>query len=172
VGLIGVTVEEEEQYLLSISNRDAADGTTTINFTHYPRLMLLSYPRFIKSIVNYRYMKKFGVDHYYKMIFQEYKRPYVMHILKSKRISDIFRLYPTLAYKLRDLLWIVKFMEIIKANGLAYASGLFREYLRFIGYKLRGKKVFFEYISLRKAIDQNSNAYAGNKEMVMLRKGR
>jgi hypothetical protein len=63
-------------------------------------------------------------------------------------------------------------MEIIKANGLAYASGLFREYLRFIMYKLRGKKVTFEYRSLRKTIDKNSNAYAGVKEMMMLRKGR
>ena len=63
-------------------------------------------------------------------------------------------------------------MEIIKANGLAYALGLFREYLRFIGYKLRGKKFFFEYISLRKIIDKSSNSYTGNKKMVMLRKGR
>jgi radical SAM superfamily enzyme YgiQ (UPF0313 family) len=172
VGLIGVKVEEEEQYLLSVSNRNAGDGTTTINFTHYPRLILLSYPRYIKSIVNYIYMKKFGVDHYYKMIFKEYKRPFMLHILKNKSISDIFYLYPTLVYKLRNLLWIVKFMEIIKANGLAYASGLFREYLWFIGYKLIGKKFFFEYRSLRKTIDQNSNAYTGNKEMVMLRKGR
>jgi hypothetical protein len=172
VGLIGATIEEEEQYLLSVSNMDAGDGAKTTNFTDYPRLMLLSYPRFIKSIVNYKYMKKFGVDHYYKMIFQEYKRPVMLHVLKNKSISDIFYLYPTLVYKLRHLLWIVKFMEIIKANGLAYASGLFREYLRFIGYKLRGKKFFFEYISLRKTIDQDSNAYTGNKEMVMLRKGR
>ena len=63
-------------------------------------------------------------------------------------------------------------MEIIKANGLTYASGLFREYLWFIGHKLIGEKFFFEYRSLRKTIDQNSNAYTGNKEMVMLRKGR
>ena len=63
-------------------------------------------------------------------------------------------------------------MEIIKANGLAYASGLFREYLRFIQYKLKGKRFFFEYRSLRKTIDQNSNAYTGSKEMIMLRKGR
>jgi radical SAM superfamily enzyme YgiQ (UPF0313 family) len=172
VGLIGVTIEEEEQYLLSVSNRNAADGARTINFTDYPRLMLLSYPRYIKSIVNYRYMKKFGVDHYYKMIFQEYKRPVILHILKNKSISDIFYLYPTLVYKLRHLLWIVKFMEIAKANGLAYASGLFREYLRFLSYKLRGKKFFFEYRSLRKTIDQNSKAYTGIKEMMMLRKGR
>jgi len=171
VGLIGATVEEEEQYLLSVSNRNAADGTTTLNFTYYPRLVLLSYPRYIRSIVNYRYMKKYGID-YYSMIFQEHKRPGILHVLKNKSISDVFYLYPTLVYKLRHLLWIVKFMEIIKANGLAYASGLFREYLGFIGYKLRGKKFFFEYRSLRKTVEQNSNAYTGNKEMVMLRKGR
>ena len=172
VGLIGATIEEEEQYLLSVSNVEAGDGTKTINFTDYPRLVLLSYPRIIRSIVNYRYMKKFGADNYYKMIFKEYKRPIIFYILKNKSISDIFYLYPTLVYKLRDLLWIVKFMEIIKANGLTYALGLFREYLWFIGYKLIGNKFSFEYRSLRKTIDQNSNAYAGIKEMEMLRKGR
>jgi len=172
VGLIGATVEEEEQYLLLVSNVNAADGAKTINFTDYPRLVLLSYPRFIKSIVNNRYVKKFGADHYYKMIFSEYKRPFLFHMLKNKSISDMFYLFPTLVYKLRHLLWIVKFMEIIKANGLAFAIDLFREYLRFIGYKLRGKKFFFEYRSLRKTIDQNSNAYTGINEMMMLRKGR
>jgi len=63
-------------------------------------------------------------------------------------------------------------MEIIETNGLVLAPGLFREYLRFIKHKLRGKRIFFEYRSLRKTIDQNSNAYTGTKEMVMLRKGR
>ena len=171
-GLIGITTEEEEQYLLVVSNMDAADGAKTINFTDYPRLVLLSYPRFIKSIVNYRYVKKFGADHYYKMIFSEYKRPFLFHILKNKSISDMFYLYPTLVYNFRRFLWIVKFMEIVKANGLAFAIGLLSEYLRFIGYKLRGKKITFEYRSLRKAIDKNSNAYTGTKEMLMLRKGR
>ena len=63
-------------------------------------------------------------------------------------------------------------MEIIKANGLAFALSLFREYLRFIKHKLRGEKVFFEYRSLRKTVEQNSNAYTGINEMMMLRKGR
>jgi hypothetical protein len=106
------------------------------------------------------------------MIFQEYKRPGILHILKNKSISDVFYLYPTLVYKHRHLLWIVKFMEIIKANGFIHASGLLREYLRFIMYKLRGEKFFFEYRSLRKTVDENCNAYTGTKEMVMLRKGR
>jgi radical SAM superfamily enzyme YgiQ (UPF0313 family) len=172
IGLIGATVEEEEQYLLLVSNLDAADGARTINFTHYPRLILLSYPRLIKSIVNYRYVEKYGADHFHKMIFHEYKRPFILHILKSKSISDIFYLYPTLIYKLRHLLWIIKFMEIIKINGFTFATGLFWEYLRFIMYKLRGKDILFEYISLRKTIDQNNDAYTGTKEMMMLRKGR
>ena len=63
-------------------------------------------------------------------------------------------------------------MEIIKANGFIYALGLFREYMRFIRSKLRRKKIIFEYKSLRKIVDQNSNAYAGTKKMIMLRKGR
>jgi len=172
VGVIGTTIEEEEQYLLLVSNMDAADGARAINFTDYPQLILLSYPRLIRSIINYRYMKKFGVDHYYKMVFQEHRRPGILHVLKNKSISDIFYLYPTLVYNFRRFLWIVKFMEIVKANGLAFAIGLLSEYLRFIGYKLRGKKITFEYRSLRKAIDKNSNAYTGTKEMVMLRKGR
>jgi radical SAM superfamily enzyme YgiQ (UPF0313 family) len=172
VGLIGTTIEEEEQYLLSVSDTEAGDGTKTINFTHYPRFVLLSYPRFIRSIVNYRYMKKFGVDHYYKMIFHEYKRPNILHILKNKNISDIFYLYPTLVYKLRHLLWIVKFMEIIKANGLVFTSVLLREYLTFL-FNKRRKRFSFEYKSLRKIIDQDiKKAYAGTKEMISLRKGR
>jgi len=171
-GLIGITTEEEEQYLLVVSNMDAADGTKTINFTDYPRLIMLSWPRFIRSIVNYRYVKMFGLHHYYTMIFQEDVQIGILHILKNRSISDIFYLCPTLVYKLRHLLWIIKFMEIIRINGLTYASGLFREYLRFVMYKLRGKKFFFEYISLRKTIDQDRNAYIGTKEMVMLRKGR
>jgi radical SAM superfamily enzyme YgiQ (UPF0313 family) len=172
VGSIGLTIEEEEQYLLLVSNMDAADGARTINFTDYPRLVLLSYPRFIKSIINYRYVRKYGAGHFYKMIFYEYKRPFLFHILKNNSISDIFYYCPTLVYKLRHLLWIVKFMEIIKANGLAFALSLFREYLRFIKHKLRGEKVFFEYRSLRKTVEQNSNAYTGINEMMMLRKGR
>jgi hypothetical protein len=171
-GLIGITTEEEEQYLLTVSNIEAGDGAKTINFTDYPRLVLLSYPRIIRSIVNYRYVKMFGLHHYYTMIFQEDVQIGILHILKNKSISDIFYLYPALVYSLRHFLWIVKLMEVFRMNGLAFTSVLLREYLAFI-FNKRRKRFSFEYKSLRKIIDQDiKKAYAGTKEMISLRKGR
>jgi radical SAM superfamily enzyme YgiQ (UPF0313 family) len=171
-GLMGVTTEEEEQYLLAVSNVEAADGAKTINFTDYPHLIMLSWPRFIRSIVNYRYVKKFGLHHYYTMIFQEDMQIGILHILKNRRFSDIFYLYPALVYSLRHFLWIVKLMEVFRTNGLAFTSVLLREYLAFI-FNKRRKRFSFEYKSLRKIIDQDiKNHYAGTKEMISLRKGR
>jgi len=171
-GLIGITTEEEEQYLLVVSNMDAADGARTINFTDCPRLIMLSWPRFIRSIVNYRYVKMFGLHHYYTMIFQEDVQIGILHILKNRRFSDIFYLYPVLVYSLRHFLWIVKLMEVFRTNGLAFTSVLLREYLAFV-FNKRRKRFSFEYKSLRKIIDQDiKKAYAGTKEMISLRKGR
>lgn len=68
-GRIGTTIEAEEKYLLEISDRNAADETTTLNFTDCPRLIQFSWPQLIKRIVNYEYAKKFGINHYYKIIF-------------------------------------------------------------------------------------------------------
>jgi len=171
-GLIGITTEEEEQYLLVVSNMDAADGANTINFTDYPSLIMLSWPRFIRSIVNYRYVKKFGLDRYYTMMFQEDVQIGILHILKNRRFSDIFYLYPVLVYNLRRFLWIVKLMEVFRTNGLVFTSVLLREYLAFI-FNKRRKRFSFEYKSLREIIDQDiKKTYAGTKEMVSLRKGR
>jgi radical SAM superfamily enzyme YgiQ (UPF0313 family) len=171
-GLMGVTTEEEEQYLLAVSNVEAADGAKTINFTDYPCLIILSWPRFIRSIVNYRYVKMFGLHHYYTMIFQEDMQIGILHLLKNRKFSVIFYLYPVLVYRLRHFLWIVKLMEVFRTNGLAFTSVLLREYLAFI-FNKRRKRFSFEYKSLRKIIDQDiKKAYAGTKEMISLRKGR
>lgn len=39
-GLVGPTLEDEEQYLLKVSDIDAADDTTFLNFTQYPYLVI------------------------------------------------------------------------------------------------------------------------------------
>ena len=43
IGLIGSTLEEEEAYLLSISDVDAGDDTKFLNFTNYPYLTVQSW---------------------------------------------------------------------------------------------------------------------------------
>jgi anaerobic magnesium-protoporphyrin IX monomethyl ester cyclase len=69
-GKIGQTVEEEERYLLEISDRDARDGETNINFTHYPRLLLEKWHFEIQSRTRHAYIKKWGLNNYHKIIRQ------------------------------------------------------------------------------------------------------
>jgi hypothetical protein len=39
-GAIGQTLDDEEKYLMEISDRDARDGETYVNLTYYPKLYL------------------------------------------------------------------------------------------------------------------------------------
>ncbi|PPR65434.1 MAG: hypothetical protein CFH08_00714, partial [Alphaproteobacteria bacterium MarineAlpha3_Bin7] len=70
-GLIGKTLEEEEKYLLAISDRDAHDETTTLNFTDYPKLTCETWRPLITIEVNYHYVKRFGIDQYFKVIARD-----------------------------------------------------------------------------------------------------
>jgi Uncharacterized Fe-S oxidoreductase len=47
-GLIGKTIDEEEEYLLSISNRDAVEEVTAVNFTETPRLRWMAWRPYIQ----------------------------------------------------------------------------------------------------------------------------
>jgi anaerobic magnesium-protoporphyrin IX monomethyl ester cyclase len=67
-GLIGNTLEDEEKYLLAISDRDARDGETTINFTDYPKLYLEKWRFDISNSSRNAYINKWGKKNYYKTI--------------------------------------------------------------------------------------------------------
>jgi len=69
-GEIGQTLDEEEQYLLKISDRDARDAETNINFTHYPRLLLEKWHFEIQNRTRHAYIKKWGLKNYHKIIHQ------------------------------------------------------------------------------------------------------
>ena len=63
-GIIGQDIDGEEAYLIRISDRNAHDETTTINFTTYPTLMSRTWRPQITIETNYHFVKKFGLDHY------------------------------------------------------------------------------------------------------------
>jgi radical SAM superfamily enzyme YgiQ (UPF0313 family) len=67
-GLIGTDLDSEEQYLLNISDRDAHDELTTINFSDYPQLITRSWRPQITIEVNYHYVMKYGLEHYFKKL--------------------------------------------------------------------------------------------------------
>ena len=71
-GLIGQSIEDEEKYLLQISDRDARDGETSINFTDFPRLLLDKWYFDLQNETRIAYIKKWGIQSYYDVIGETY----------------------------------------------------------------------------------------------------
>jgi anaerobic magnesium-protoporphyrin IX monomethyl ester cyclase len=67
-GFIGQTSEEEEAYLISMSNKDASDEKVAINYTDTPRLRWLAWRPLMSIEVNYHYVQKYGLKHYFSTI--------------------------------------------------------------------------------------------------------
>jgi hypothetical protein len=85
---IGKTLDEEENYLLKISDRDARDGGTFINFTQYPRLLLEKWHFEIQYQTRHAYIKKWGLDNYHKFIHQSKKNINVEPNLSEVPLAD------------------------------------------------------------------------------------
>jgi anaerobic magnesium-protoporphyrin IX monomethyl ester cyclase len=66
--LIGQSLDDEEQYLLAISDRDASDETTTLNLSGHPKLISECWRPNIIARMGHAYIKKFGKDSYRKQI--------------------------------------------------------------------------------------------------------
>jgi len=62
--LIGSSTDAEEQYLLDVSDKNARDSKTTLNFTGCPRIVMESWLLQIYIEVRYYYVKQFGIDHH------------------------------------------------------------------------------------------------------------
>lgn len=67
-GLIGTSIDHEEEYLLSVSDKNASGAFDTLNFTDYPKLICETWQPLIQIETNYTYIQKFGLEHYYDVI--------------------------------------------------------------------------------------------------------
>jgi hypothetical protein len=171
-GFIGASIEAEEEYLMSVSDRNAADEMTTLNFTEYPRLIQLSWPMLIASKVRAAYVKKFGKSAYYGRVFPTGSRPGILDMILGLRLIELYHAFPSAAYRLGSMLWVIILMKIIRERGVREGLRLAMELPVFIA-KGGWKKSSFEYKSLRKILDQDvKEAYSGAEEMQNLRKGR
>jgi anaerobic magnesium-protoporphyrin IX monomethyl ester cyclase len=72
-GHIGQTLEDEEEYLIKISDRDARDGETTVNFTDYPKLYLEKWRFDICISVRNSYINKWGKENYDSIILNSHR---------------------------------------------------------------------------------------------------
>jgi anaerobic magnesium-protoporphyrin IX monomethyl ester cyclase len=85
-GDIGKSIEDEEKYLLRISDRDARDGETMLNFTDYPTIILEKWLFDIQSTARYAYINKWGLSHYYKLILSS---PKFFHLLEGSENVEL-----------------------------------------------------------------------------------
>lgn len=70
-GLIEDGLDGEENYLNLVSDRDAHDEFSSLNFTDYPTLMCHSWRPRITIEVNYAYVRKFGLARYQQTLRME-----------------------------------------------------------------------------------------------------
>ncbi|MEK9627542.1 MAG: radical SAM protein [Nitrospinota bacterium] len=72
-GLIGQSIDEEEKYLIAISDRDARDGETTVNFTDYPKIYLEKWKFDLSNSARNAYIKKWGKKNYYDIVLNSHR---------------------------------------------------------------------------------------------------
>ncbi|NQV85877.1 MAG: cobalamin B12-binding domain-containing protein [Woeseiaceae bacterium] len=72
-GLIGRDQDGEEEYLLRISDRDAHDEFTTLNFTDYSALECQAWRPRITIETNFAYVQHFGIVRYHHELMRDAK---------------------------------------------------------------------------------------------------
>lgn len=70
-GMIAAGIDGEERYLSQISDRDAHDETSTLNFTDVPVLTARTWRPLITIEVNYAYVRKYGIGHYHQVLLSD-----------------------------------------------------------------------------------------------------
>lgn len=170
-GMIGESIDDEEKYLLHISDRNACDDETTLNFTEYSRLTLVSWRNIILAQMKYRYAETFGMAHYYKVMFREGK-PSLWSLIESKDFGLMLDLYPRLTYRLRRFMVVLKFIDIWKKRGPRVAFSMLWEFVVVSAKRLK-KGPDIQYKSLRRIVEKDlKDPFKGSEAMFPLRMGR
>ena len=197
-GVIGHSLEKEEEYLISVSDRLAADGETTINFTDYPRLLHEKWAFDILNSSRLAYIKKFGIDQYHEVLVKSArgrfikqigfgfrsgeKKPSLFFLLRQlyrKKISigAITTIYPVFFKQFASVLFFMIIINICRKYGFPHTLKMYFDYLKWSINKLLpflNRNQPFEYISLRKLLkkDYILKIPTDNPAMEILRKGR
>jgi radical SAM superfamily enzyme YgiQ (UPF0313 family) len=200
-GLIGQSLEAEEEYLLNISDTNAHDETNTLNFTDYPELMTRCWRPLITCETSHHFICKFGIDTYRRVIardsgvladdtggqgyFANPKRlldeapkapepPPLLRLLAKRQFGLAMVHYPVLFYRLRRLLPLLVLTKSLSSDGLRPTLALIGEYVHWRIHRLSGgEEKAIRYASLRKVVEEDLPPVPGDsEEMVPLRKGR
>ena len=176
VGLIGTSVNEEEKYLLYVSDKDASAVESMLNFTEFPMGIVLSWKYIIYCGTVSAFVKKFGVmqlvnNHHNTSSLRRKRSKKDDLIFKSKTAYRII-LYVIL-YKLRFFLPIFVLLKDYKKLGRRKTLNYFVELFLYILKLKRNKRETSFDKSLRKIVKDDLPSITSDiPEMEPLRKGR
>lgn len=167
-GLLGKTAEDEENYLLRITNR-GGDSAEQLNLTDYPYFVVQSWVRciYVAAVYNWHKNKNIPPLPFYKVIYGIFR--IALHRKLNFEPQRIF-CHP-LVYHLR---YIIMPIFVIRENYRNCDRKLFIERFReLLTWPFR-KKIFTDYIGLRDFLMKNGNkaAEAPGDSVYALRMGR
>lgn len=195
-GLIGLDIDSEEQYLISISDRNARDEKTTLNFTDSSTLTCRTWRPRITIEVNHHFTKTFGIEQYLKMVTgtRGFKRlidntpelarrskaskhhgiPGLYYLLSRRYLGLAMICHPIFFFRTRWFLPLMVLTVSMRDEGIGSAWKLLKEH---IGHKIKSlvtlRHQIGEYKSLRKIVSKDLDVIPSDTvEMQLLRNGR
>jgi len=176
VGLIGQKVDDEEKYLLYVSDKDAGAVESMINFTKFPMAIVLSWKYIIYCGNVSAFVKKYGIIQLVKNqknvgSLRRKRSAYHDFIYTSKTFIRIL-LYVVL-YKIRFFLPVIVLIKDNRRLGIKKTINyLYDLFLYSIGLKNKIENINFNR-SLRKIVSEDFEKINTDiPEMEPLRKGR
>jgi len=195
-GLIGKDIDSEEAYLIAISDRNARDEVTTLNFTDEPTLLCRTWRPRITIEVNYNFVRSFGTDQYFKVlrdnkdflrlidsqigatVAKSYAKGFVVpglvKLIAQRHFGLAMMCYPIFFYHMRRFLLLMVLIQTMKREGIGVSWQLFRDYvIHKIKIPTRMQRFRYDYKSLRKIVSKELGVLPSDSPgMQALRDGR
>jgi len=170
-GIIGSSFEEEERYLLDVSDTNAADWT--LNFTNVPELLLRYWRARLSIVMLDSYIGKFGINKFHSNILKLNSSLDKIRYVFSR--GGLRELFPNFVYRSRFILWLIALKRIVFDRGIV--SGL-KEIFRLGNYYFspNSSKKQLPHVpgekSLRKSLEKDMAwRYDKNPDAIPLRRG-
>ena len=172
-GIIASNIKGEEGYLLHISDKNASDASTTLNFTDAPKDVYMSWKFRVGATINYRFAQKFGNKTYYERMWGKRYRPSAIGLIRKRDWLTLRQSFPALNYYLSRVVTPVIIARTFLQEGPFKGFKSIFDCTDYLIKKSFGLQKPFVYKSLRKLLkDDIENSYCGDPMMVPLRKGR
>ena len=186
--LIGVSIDDEEKYLIKVSDTNASDYVNTLNFTGYPALEFWSWRYKIRVETSMAYIRKFGLSCYNHVIkdpkdsiffnsevdtYRD-KKPGILDLILRRDLRNILTFYPHFLYYIRFLIPILLFLVNFNVLGSKQSFRHLFEYMKYLALGVKKSSLKQnEKRSLRKIVNEDYKVFDTDlPELLPLRKGR